>query len=145
MSDLGALGELGRTVAAKKATRTPPTRPYRRDVPPSRVGAVTGPVELHNAPEPQPTAAPQPAPGNVTITSDLHPVTVSLDEASERVLDAARTAGRFASPKVDANRSAVIRMLIARGAEQLTPGQLVAELAERAQSQPTNKTGRKRL
>jgi hypothetical protein len=73
----------------------------------------------------------------------LAPSTVSLDRKTEEVLEAVRTAGRFSQPKIDANRSATIRLAVARLAEQLTPEQIADELRRRApQSQGT---GRKRL
>lgn len=73
----------------------------------------------------------------------LSPSTVSLDRRTEEVLEAVRTAGRFSQPKVDANRSATIRLAVARLAEQLTPEEIANELRRRApQSQGT---GRKRL
>jgi len=89
------------------------------------------------------TAAPTPDPAPAAATSSLAPATISLDRAAEEVLEAVRAAGRFSTPRIDSNRSATIRLAIARLAEQMTPPEIAAELARRAPT--TTTTGRKRL
>lgn len=87
--------------------------------------------------------APQTPAKSQVVEGALSPSTISLDRRTEQVLEAVRTAGRFSQPKVDANRSATIRLAVARLAEQLTPEEIANELRLRApQSQGT---GRKRL
>lgn len=88
-------------------------------------------------------AAPTPEASPAAVTSSLAPATISLDRAAEEVLEAVRAAGRFSTPRIDSNRSATIRLAIARLAEQMTPPEIAAELARRAP--PTTTTGRKRL
>lgn len=90
----------------------------------------------------RPTSKPA---GEVSRASEgaLAPSTVSLDRKTEEVLEAVRTAGRFASPKVDANRSATIRLAVARLSEQLSPEEIAAELRRRAPKGQA--TGRRRL
>lgn len=144
MSELSALGDLGR-----KAEEAKEARRKRANIPASRVGARTTPVVLPERPQhsqvpagapTQPFDVPQ---SQATSTGALAPATISLDRKTEEVLEAVRTAGRFAQPKVDANRSATIRLAVVRLAEQLSPEEIAAELRQRA---PLGTgTGRRRL
>lgn len=133
MSDLTALGDLGR-----KAEEAKEARRKRANIPASRVGARTTPVVLPDQPQHSqmpPAASTRPIgvpPPQAASTGALAPATISLDRKTEEVLEAVRTAGRFAQPKVDANRSATIRLAVARLTEQLSPEEIVAELRHRA-------------
>lgn len=132
----------------------PPARHKPRD---STVPMAPPPVSDPQPTEAEQTAKPQERPAEVRSlrvrsrqasestprAGSLSPSTVSLDRRTEEVLEAVRTAGRFADPKVDANRSATIRLAVARLAEQMTPEQIADELRRRA---PVSQTiGRKRL
>lgn len=135
------LGELDLQAARARQKRTAGLA--RPGVGASRVGARTEPVTL---PPPDQPGTP-PTPVSTSRSSDagnaLAPSTISLDRKTEELLEAVRTAGRFAQPKVDANRSATIRFAMAILAEQFTPEQIVVELRKRA---PTGAgTGRRRL
>lgn len=133
MSELSALGDLGR-----KAEEAGEARRKRANIPASRVGARTTPVVLPDGPQhsqvpaavsTRPTGVPQP---QTASPGALAPATISLDRKTEEVLEAVRTAGRFAQPKIDANRSATIRLAVVRLAEQLSPEEIVDELRQRA-------------
>jgi len=100
------------------------------------------PQEPPRAPERRQAAFAPPKP-QAPGKNDLTPATISLDRKTEEVLVAVGAAGRFARPKVDANRSATIRLAVAMLAKQLSPEEIVAELRQRAQ--PSAATGRKRL
>lgn len=72
-----------------------------------------------------PAPAPQPKAGDL-IRSTIH-----VDAAADRFLEDVRSVGRQRSPRVDASRSAIVRLAVERLAEQLAPDQVVDELATR--------------
>lgn len=136
-------------------------RPQReRTMPPAKHKPRGTAIPLTQTTEAQiPAASPSPEPPEVrrlrptskpagetsrATEGALAPSTISLDRKTEEVLEAVRTAGRFASPKVDANRSATIRLAVARLSEQLTPEEIAAELRLRAPKAQAA-TGRKRM
>lgn len=84
-----------------------------RPAAPPRVGAPSPPVR----------------PGAPT---ELTKVSIYLDETTDNFLETIRTAARFAKPRVDATRSAVVRLALNRLAQQLHPSDLVAELQRKA-------------
>jgi hypothetical protein len=112
--------------------------------PPAAVSA-TPPPETTTVPDPRLAGGrtPRPAPEPVGDPNPLAPATISLDQRTEELLEAVRTAGRFARPRVDANRSATIRLAMALLGEQYTPAQVVEQLRRR--TPPGTTTGRKRL
>jgi hypothetical protein len=67
-----------------------------------------------------------------------------LDAASDEFLEDVRAAARRATPKVDASRSAVVRLALLRLADELGPAELIAELRRRSASVAPG-PGRKRL
>ena len=69
-----------------------------------------------------------------TAASDLTKVSIYLDEATDAYLETVRAAARTARPRVDATRSAVVRLALTRLAEELNPAQVVAELQRNAAS-----------
>ena len=140
MPDLGEL-DLQATRARQKRTPASLARP---GVGASRVGPRTEPVTLPPPEQPnQPTPVSPSTPKSADADNALAPSTISLDRRTEELLEAVRTAGRFAQPKVDANRSATIRFAMAILAEQFSPEQIVAELRSRAPA--ATGTGRRRL
>ncbi|WP_156297916.1 hypothetical protein [Mycobacterium paragordonae] len=89
-----------------------PQQPVRPAAPP-RVGA------------PSPSVRPG-------APTELTKVSIYLDETTDTFLETIRTAARFAKPRVDATRSAVVRLALNRLAQQLHPSDLVAELQRKA-------------
>lgn len=81
------------------------------------------------APLPPAVQAPATPPPPVT---DLTKVSIYLDEPTDTFLETVRTAARFAKPRIDATRSAVVRLALNRLAEQLHPTDLIAELQRNA-------------
>ena len=84
------------------------------------------PPKAQSAAAPTPAAVPPPASG-----TDLTKVSIYLDDTA-----------RATKPRVDATRSAVVRLALTRLAEQLTPAEIVAELQRSAATH--NGPGRKR-
>jgi hypothetical protein len=93
----------------------------------SRPLAAAGPMATGAAPPPVLPTPARPAP-----PTDLTKVSIYLDEPADAFLETVRTAARFAKPRVDATRSAVVRLALTRLAEQLHPSDLVAELQRKA-------------
>lgn len=126
----GNLGELGKQAEnRKKAVHG------RANVPPSRVGAslksvalptLEAPLTEHVAIGPAETeAAVKPA---SVVGSGLVKTTMHIGEAEDAFLDSVHSTARLARPKVDASRSAVVRLAISRLAQQMTTDEIVAEL-----------------
>jgi hypothetical protein len=125
---------------AMTAMRTKNTA-SRRALPPPRHQPRATPVPMP-APPKQPAAAPvapkaqppAPAPGPAAAisTSDLAKVSIYLDEQTDSYLETVRAAARGARPRVDATRSAVVRLALTRLADQLNSEQVVAELQRNA-------------
>jgi len=86
------------------------------------------------APAPTPAAAsplPRPAVTPAAVT-DLTKVSIYLDDQADTYLETVRGTARTARPRVDATRSAVVRLALNRLAEQLDPEAVVAELQRKA-------------
>lgn len=83
-----------------------------------------------------------PAPAQV-VASPLVKTTVHLGASEDYFLDEVSFAGRRARPKVDASRSAVVRLALRRLSEQMTATDILEDL--RCQALPTATPGRKRL
>lgn len=95
-------------------------------------------------PETQPPSPPKhPASSRAAASEHLVKTTMHLGPDEDAFLEDVRFAGRRATPKVDASRSAVARLAIARLAEQMSANEIVAELQRRARK--TSGTGRKRM
>lgn len=118
----------------------------RRALPPPRHQPRQTPVEMP-APAPpvqpagqasSPSAASPQTPPNVLPPSrsaggtDLTKVSIYLDEVTDTYLETVRSGARTAKPRVDATRSAVVRLALNRLAEQLDPAEVVAELQRNA-------------
>ena len=117
-----------------------------RTIPPSRHGARRTPV---STPEPaleapqdpaggaplQATAPPTPiqptTPAAPAESEALVRTTIHLGAGEDSFLDEVRYAGRQSRPKIDASRSAVVRLALARLADEMSPEQVVAELKKR--------------
>ena len=123
----------------------------RRTIPPPRHQPRRTPVDMPAAPSPATTSEPPkaqpaaPAPTAATPPAsgtDLTKVSIYLDDTTDACLETVRAAARATKPRVDATRSAVVRLALNRLAEQLTPAEIVAELQRSAAAH--NGPGRKR-
>lgn len=121
------------------AMRTKPAT-SRRTMPPPRHQPRRTPVDMPATPPPateppkaQPAASapatPPPAAGSST---DLTKVSIYLDDTTDSYLEMVRAAARTTKPRVDATRSAVVRLALNRIAAELTPAEVVAELQRSA-------------
>ena len=129
--------------AKRKSTgrRLPPPRNAPRTQPvvaPAPTTVETSPV-VESPPAPKPVApVPPPAPKVAEVkpsqveAQPLEKASIYLDPQSDEFLESARIAGRRSKPRVDASRSAVVRLALARLAELMTPDQVVRELVLRA-------------
>lgn len=123
----------------------------RRALPPPRHQPRTTPVPMPDLPTAQPAKQPELAPvqptpsatkkpaatpatviATTSSTSDLAKVSIYLDEPTDTYLETVRAAARTARPRVDATRSAVVRLALTRLADQLNSDQVVAELQRNA-------------
>ncbi|WP_237075783.1 hypothetical protein, partial [Mycobacteroides abscessus] len=111
----------------------------KRRVPPPRHQPRQTPVDMPAATPAAPTAAPAAAPPPAAPksprpapTTELTKVSIYLDDPTDAYLETVRGAARTARPRVDATRSAVVRLALNRLAEQLDPAEVVAELQRKA-------------
>lgn len=111
----------------------------RRTIPPPRhqprrtpvdMPAAPSPATASEPPKPQPAAPAAATPP--TSGTDLTKVSIYLDDTTDASLETVRAAARATKPRVDATRSAVVRLALTRLAEQLTPAEIVAELQRSA-------------
>lgn len=125
-------------------------RESKRRVPPPRHQPRQTPVDMPAAtPAVPPAAAPathlaaarprlrppkssRPAVTAAPATTDLTKVSIYLDDPTDTYLETVRGAARTTRPRVDATRSAVVRLALNRLAEQLDPAAVVAELQRKA-------------
>lgn len=119
------------------AMRTTKTATSRRTLPPPRHQPRSTPVQMPEpaAPPPATQHVESPAPPPVappTAGTDLTKASIYLDEPTDAYLETVRAAARTAKPRVDATRSAVVRLALNRLAEQFTPAEVVAELQRSA-------------
>lgn len=113
----------------------------RRTLPPPRHQPHQTPVPM---PDPAPPAAAAPASpptartpavagdGSGASGSELAKVSIYLDEPTDAYLETIRAAARTTKPRVDATRSAVVRLALTRLAGQLSPAEVIAELQRNA-------------
>ncbi|MBM4527335.1 hypothetical protein GS442_25380 [Rhodococcus hoagii] len=128
------------------ATNTTPPRPLGSHATAStdtagRRGAAARPRTCPGeraAPKPSATTPAPPA------EDPLVSATVYLSTSNDEFLEDVKRAGRRNQPKIDANRSAVVRLALTRLAEQMSPEQVAQELSARAGRLPGT-TGRTRL
>ncbi|QCQ94165.1 hypothetical protein [Rhodococcus sp. SGAir0479] len=143
----------------------PPSRHPARPTPVETAGTNDAPAAAatpaqEQAPTPQPAAVPAsapapapkqaskprpaPAPAPAPVDDPLISATVYLSASNDDFLEDVKRAGRRSQPKIDANRSAVVRLALTRLAEQMAPEQVAQELSARAGRLPGT-TGRTRL
>ncbi len=121
------------------AMRTTKTATSRRTLPPPRHQPRSTPVQMPEPVAPPPATPhveqPPPPPPQAAVPpagTDLTKASIYLDEPTDAYLETVRAAARTAKPRVDATRSAVVRLALNRLAEQFTPAEVVAELQRSA-------------
>lgn len=122
------------TAMRESKRRVPPPRHQPRQTPVDMPAATPAPPEV-TAPATPPAAAPKssrPAAAAAPATTDLTKVSIYLDDSTDTYLETVRGTARTARPRVDATRSAVVRLALNRLAEQLDPAAVVAELQRKA-------------
>lgn len=77
------------------------------------------------------------------VVDELTRASIYLDAAGDNYLEQVRSAGRMSKPKIDASRSAVVRLALERLAADLSADEVVAELRRRGTPNP-NQPGRPR-
>ena len=87
---------------------------------------------ISEPPKAQPLAPASAAANPPASGTDLTKVSIYLDDTTDASLETVRAAARATKPRVDATRSAVVRLALTRLAEQLTPAEIVAELQRSA-------------
>jgi hypothetical protein len=113
----------------------------RQGIPPSRTGARTDLVAVPpTTPAERPMAPPKSAPVEF---DELVKTTIHLGKADDALLNLVSFTGKQSTPKVDASRSAVVRLALRRLAEAMTPEEIVGELRRKAPK--TGAPGRPRL
>jgi hypothetical protein len=108
------------------------------------------PPPRHAPPKAAPTAAlpasaasPLPPAGQDPATGLIR-ASIYLDGPADEFLEDVRSAARRSTPKIDASRSAVVRLALLRLSDELTPADVVTQLRLRSQSARSG-PGRKRL
>lgn len=129
------------TAMRESKRRVPPPRHQPRQTPVD-MDAATPAASATTAPAAPPAtaaaAAPdapkssRPAVTAAPATTELTKVSIYLDDPTDTYLETVRGAARTARPRVDATRSAVVRLALNRLAEQLDPAAVVAELQRKA-------------
>lgn len=114
----------------------------RQGIPASRHGARSDTIAVPPAPEPeQPTKplrgstapATAPAPKAAPVEADeLVKTTVHLGAQDDAWLNLVNFTGKQTKPRVDASRSAVVRLALRRLADSMTPQEAVEELRRSA-------------
>ncbi len=129
------------TAMRESKRRVPPPRHQPRQTPvdmpaatPAVPPAAAPATHLAAAPAAAPTApkSSRPAVTAAPATTDLTKVSIYLDDPTDTYLETVRGAARTTRPRVDATRSAVVRLALNRLAEQLDPAAVVAELQRKA-------------
>ena len=128
---------------------TPPRNPAKQKPEPAPAAVVEDApaAEVVSAPR-QKVAKPVVKAVSPAQSAPLAPLvrsTIYLDESANEWLEGIAIDGRRAKPKVDASRSAVVRLAVQRLMESMTPQQVIDELRGRAEQVPEQAIGRKRL
>lgn len=148
-ADSQPLGDLDAIAEQRRRRQAAP--PNRHGIPESLVGPRPTPVPVP-APEvrtesrlvaAQPVRAPNepPSTGPEQRADSLAKYSIYIDARNDDFLETVRTAGRRG--RVDASRSAVVRLALTMLGESLGPNEVAKELARRAPK--TTTSGRKRL
>jgi hypothetical protein len=125
---------------ARPAVRSLPSH-APEDPPEPALDAPTPDAVADSPSNSEPAPAPEPTHEDLT---ELYRSTIYFGQAEDRFLEDVRTVARRAKPKVDATRSAVVRMAVRRMLADLTPGEVMDALRAQA-PQNTGAPGRRRL
>lgn len=129
------------TAMRESKRRVPPPRHQPRQTPvdmpaatpaASATVAPPAPAAATSAAAPIAPKSSRPAVTAAPATTDLTKVSIYLDDSTDTYLETVRGAARTTRPRVDATRSAVVRLALNRLAEQLDPAAVVAELQRKA-------------
>lgn len=132
------------TAMRESKRRVPPPRHQPRQTPvdmPAATPAASAtaasvappaPAAATSAEAPIAPKSSRPAVTAAPATTDLTKVSIYLDDSTDTYLETVRGAARTTRPRVDATRSAVVRLALNRLAEQLDPAAVVAELQRKA-------------
>lgn len=133
-SRVGQPTPVGRRILPKPAHPAPerPASTTEKAAPTSELTAPAAEATSPAAPAPPKAAAPPPS-GTIARS-------VQLDDAAEDFLDRVRSAGRRS--RVDANRSAVVRLALRQLADRLSPEQIAVMLRD-SQTTGSNTAGRR--
>jgi len=123
-----------KNTGSRRALPPPRHQPRATPVPMPEPPSAPKPAQVQppETPKPQPPATPAPRPAAPSTATDLAKVSLYLDESTDTYLETVRAAARTARPRVDATRSAVVRLALTRLADQLNPAQVVDELQRNA-------------
>jgi outer membrane biosynthesis protein TonB len=126
-----------KNTGSRRALPPPRHQPRATPVPMPEPAPAPTPEPAPAQPAPAPKAQPRPpapatSPAAATSTTDLAKVSIYLDESTDTYLETVCAAARTARPRVDATRSAVVRLALTRLADQLDPSQVVDELQRNA-------------
>lgn len=110
-----------------------PTCQHQRSAPqPSESQEATATPEVPAKPSAKPSKPGMRAPEPTSASTELTKVSIYLDEHADAFLESVRATARTAEPRVDATRSAVVRLALTRMAQQLSADEVVAQLHRRA-------------
>lgn len=162
MSDGLAALTAQREKARNSSRRVPPSRHAPKSAPDENTLGEEPGAQRRSRPSP-PTAVlaeqshqaqadtPRKFPSAMSSTSNTGDVdqplmraTIYVDSVSDAWLEDIAVLGRRSRPRIDASRSAVVRMALERLRRDMTPEQITAELHARAQIAP-KRPGRKRI
>lgn len=139
--------EKARTTARRHVP--PPRRAPKQDSP-----TITAPAPDTSPAEPAPPTTPlatnrEPIPPTAPVTApaadtDLIRATIYLGGAADDWLQQVNSHAKAARPRVDASRSAVVRLALERLQDDLSPEQIITVLRTRQATAP-ERPGRKRL
>jgi hypothetical protein len=123
-----------KNTGSRRALPPPRHQPRATPVPMPEPPPAPKPAQVQppDTPKPQPPATPAPRPAAPSTATDLAKVSLYLDESTDTYLETVRAAARTTRPRVDATRSAVVRLALTRLADQLNPAQVVDELQRNA-------------
>jgi hypothetical protein len=112
-------------------TMPPPATEQSADLPTVQAAPIAPDKPRQPAPPP-PVSPAHDRSQTPPLSTELAKVSIYLDEHADAYLETVRTTARSAKPRVDATRSAVVRLALSRLAEQLRPADVVAELQRSA-------------
>lgn len=123
-----------KNTGSRRALPPPRHKPRATPVTMPETPATPEPAQLQPAPPPatSPEDTPALVPPAASTATDLAKVSLYLDESTDTYLETVRAAARTTRPRIDATRSAVVRLALTRMAEQLNPAQVIDELQRNA-------------